>query len=180
MKQTFKEGRTYFVESLGDPAFIPTEILQQIFSHLAKFPKTTFMLQSKNPRCFADPSYYIPYNVWLGTTIESDIRDLAECYSRAPLISERYWGLLFTQGIHPKHHYYITFEPIMICNKNVMLDFALDLKVDAVYIGRDNHKNHLPEPSEDDLNTLVELLQNRLGTEKVHCKTLGKAWWERK
>jgi hypothetical protein len=179
MKQTFQSGKTYFVESLGDPAFIPREIFQQILDHLAAFPETTFMLQSKDPRCFIYEVYKYPANVWLGTTIETNLERLARCYSKAPGIFERYNLLCKVEEAHPELHYYVTFEPIMTCQILELLDIALYLHADAVYVGRENHNHHLPEPAEYELVELVRLLREKLGPDRVHCKTLGKAWWER-
>jgi len=177
MKQKFQKGKTYFVESLGDPSFIPPDIFQRILDHLAEFPDTTFMLQSKNPIYFLDFEY--SNNVWLGTTIETNIDKLAQCYSKAPVPSERYLGLMKMIDAHPELNYYFTCEPIMVCSIFEMLDMAMYVGggVD-VFIGRDNHGHHLPEPSEEDLVMLVELLQQKLGKEHVHQKTLGPAWWQ--
>jgi DNA repair photolyase len=177
MKQRFTKGKTYFVESLGDPSFIPPAIFQRILAHLATFPETTFMIQSKNPIYFKEFEYST--NVWLGTTIETNIDELAQQYSYAPVPSERYRGLLETMDVHPELNYYFTFEPIMRCSLDEMLKFALVPNIAAVYVGRDNHGNKLPEPSEEELMELVNSLTEALGKEKVHCKTLGPACWEK-
>lgn len=176
MNQKFLAGKTYFVESLGDPASIPPDIFQQILDHLATFPKTIFMLQSKNPIYFKDFEY--TENIWLGTTIETNLYKVAQCYSKAPDVVIRYHGLFRTQKKHSELHYYLTYEPIMTCQALEMLDIATGFPVDAVYIGRDNWKHKLPEPSEQELMELVELLRQKLGKENVHCKTLGPAWYE--
>jgi len=177
MKQKFQKGKTYFVESLGDPSFIPPDIFQRILDHLAEFPDTQFILQSKNPIYFMDFKY--SKNICLGTTIETNLDKLARCYSKAPVPSERFHGLMKVIEKMPELNYYFTFEPIMTCAIFEMLDMALYSGVSDVFIGRDNHGHHLPEPSEEDLITLVEVLQQKLGKERVHTKTLGPAWWER-
>lgn len=180
MAQKFEKGKTYFVESLGDPAFIPPAIFQQILDHLAEFPGTTFMLQSKNPKCFIEEAYKYPANVWLGTTIETNLEKLARCYSKAPGILERFHWLCKVQEAHPELHYYVTFEPIMTCQILELLDIALYLHADAVYVGRENHEHCLPEPAEYELVELVRQLKEKLGPERVHTKTLGLAWWEKR
>jgi len=177
MKQTFKKGKTYFVESLGDPSFIPPDIFQRILDHLAKFQETTFMLQSKNPIYFKDFTY--TNNICLGTTIETNLDKLAQCYSKAPVPSERHRGLMKTMEAHLELNYYLTFEPIMTCSIWEMQQYALISDISAVYIGRDNHGHRLPEPSEQDLMKLIEkLLQPQFDKEQIHTKTLGPAWWE--
>jgi hypothetical protein len=177
MKDKFTRGKTYFVESLGDPSFIPPAIFQRIVDHLAEYPETTFMIQSKNPCYFKEFDYTT--NIWLGTTIETNNDELAQQYSQAPVPSERYRGLLETMDAHPALNYYLTFEPIMRCSIDEMLKFARSPNIAAVYVGRDNHENKLPEPSEEELIQLVSALTEALGEEKVHCKTLGPAWWEK-
>ena len=177
MKQKFQKGKTYFVESLGDPSFIPPEIFQRILDHLAEFPDTRFMLQSKNPIYFRDFEY--TNNIWLGATIETNIDKLAQCYSKAPVPSERHHGLMKTMEAHLELNYYLTFEPIMTCSICEMQDIALVSNISAVYIGRDNHSHKLPEPSEQDLMKLIELLQPQFDKDQIHCKTLGPAWWEK-
>jgi len=177
MKQKFQKGKTYFVESLGDPSFIPPKIFEQIIDHLAEFPDTRFMLQSKNPIYFRDFEY--PENVWLGTTIETDIDELAEVYSKAPAPSLRASGLWRVKHEQQKSEIYLTIEPVMIFDFLKMLRIAEYLNPAEIYIGRDNHSNKLPEPSEKDLMYLVVELENVIGYEHVHRKTLGQAWWEK-
>jgi len=176
LKQRFKKGKTYFVESLGDPSFIPPDIFQRILDHLAEFPDTRVMLQSKNPIYFLD--FEFSKNIWLGTTVETNLDKLAQCYSKAPVPSLRFHGLMKVIEKMPELNYYFTYEPIMTCAIFEMLDMALYSGVSDVFIGRDNHGHHLPEPSEEDLITLVEVLQQKLGIDRVHTKTLGPAWWE--
>jgi len=184
MNKTFQKGKTYFVESLGDPYFIDPILFQDILKRLSKFPKSQFMIQSKSPACFTDTRscgrLRIPENVWLGTTIETNFNRLARGFSKAPGILQRCHALRKAQEEYPELHFYLTFEPIMIFDLCSMLEIARWLDVDAVYIGRDNHGHHLPEPAEWELKVLVRLLQEQLGPDRVHTKTLGPAWWERK
>lgn len=178
MKQKFKPGETVFVESTGDPNFIPRDIFQDIINHLAEFPDTKFMIQSKNPIYFVDFEY--PDNIWLGTTIETDIDDLARCYSKAPVPSLRANGLWRVKHEQQKSEIYLTIEPVMVFDFLKMLRIVEFLKPAEIFIGRDNHSNKLPEPSEKDLMRLVVELEDLLGEEHVHRKTLGPAWWERR
>jgi len=177
MKQKFQKDQTYFVESLGDPSFIPADIFQQILDHLAEFPDTRFMLQSKNPIYFRD--FEFSENVWLGTTIETNIDELAEVYSKAPVPSIRANGLWLVKHELQKSEIYLTIEPVMVFDHLKMLRMVEFLNPAGIYIGRDNHGNNLPEPSEADLMQLVIEFENLLGKEHVHRKTLGPAWWER-
>ena len=176
MKQKFKAGKTYFIESLGDPSFIPPDIFQQILDHLAEFPDTRFMLQSKNPIYFRD--FKFSKNVLFGTTIETDIDDLARCYSKAPGPLLRANGLWLVKQ-EQQSKIYLTIEPVMVFDYLKMMRIVEFLKPAEIYIGRDNHSNKLPEPSEEYLMNLVEELEKVIGKEYVHRKTLGLAWWEK-
>ena len=175
MKQKFQKGKTYFVESLGDPSFIPPEIFQQIIDHLAEFPDARFMLQSKNPIYFRDSKF--SKNVWLGTTIETNYDNLAEIYSKAPVPSLRANGLWLVKHEQQKTEIYLTIEPVLAFDLLKMLEIVRFINPVKIYIGRDNHGNNLPEPSEQDLMYLVRELKELLGEENVHCKTLGHGWW---
>ena len=65
----FKAGETWFVESMGDFAFVPKAYKEWIIEILGLHPKTTFYLQSKNPdRAFLPPYLDIEYpdNLVLG------------------------------------------------------------------------------------------------------------------
>jgi len=177
MQQKFKPNKTYFVESLGDPSFIPPDIFQQILNHLAEFPETRFMFQSKNPRFFADFKY--PENIWLGTTIETDIDDLARVYSSAPSPTLRFSGLLWTKQ-KTGRNIYITFEPLLVFNQFRLMQLVRAFEPNEVYVGLDNHAHHLPEPSKEMQLRLVHSLEDLLGLENVHRKTLGLAWWEKR
>jgi len=178
MQQKFKPGKTVFVESTGDPSFIPPDIFREIIDHLVEFPDTRFMLQSKNPIYFRD--FVFPRNVWLGTTIETDIDALAEVYSEAPVPSLRANGLWLVKHEQQKSEIYLTIEPILVFDFLKMRDIVEYLKPAEVFIGRDNHGNKLPEPSEKDLMCLVVELEYLLDEGHIHRKTLGPAWWEKK
>ena len=177
LKQTFQKSKTYFVESLGDPSFIPPEIFQQIIDHLAEFQDTRFMLQSKNPIYFRD--FKFSKNIWLGTTFETNYDNLAEIYSKAPVPSTRANGLWLVKHEQQKTEIYITIEPVLAFDLLKMLEIVRFLNPVEIYIGRDNHGNKLPEPSEQDLMYLVRELKELLGEENVHCKTLGSGWWDK-
>lgn len=176
MKQKFQKDKTYFVESLGDPSFIPPVIFQEIIDHLTEFPDTKFMIQSKNPIYFLN--FEFPDNVWLGTTIETNMDALAEVYTKAPAPSIRGNKLWLVKHEKQKREIYLTIEPVMVFDFLKMLRIVEFLKPAEIYIGRDNHGNKLPEPSEKDLLYLVVELENLMGKENVHRKTLGKAWFE--
>lgn len=178
LKQKFTKGKTYFVESLGDPAFIPRETFQRIVNHLAAFPETWFMIQSKDPLCFRGIAF--PPNVYIGTTIETNNDRLAEVYSKAPVPSLRANGLWLVSHEQHKLEIYVTLEPIMVFDLLKLLAILAIIGPKEIYIGRDNHNKKLPEPSEEDLMSLVTALEDAVGAKHVHRKTLGPAWWEKR
>jgi len=147
-----------FVCACGDVAFARPEYLQQIADKMAQWPDRTFLLQSKNPRCFQPIKFSA--NVILGTTIETtgnwiDERTHYEKISKAPKFLERLLGL-----DELKHDLkMITFEPILDFNVSAMIYNTLLVKPTVVWIGYDSGNNHLPEPPIEKVRELIWELQ---------------------
>lgn len=183
MNQKFKPGEVWFVESTADPYFIPEDILKQIFEHLAKFPETKFLIQSKNPVCFQSymisNSTTIPENIFLGTTIETTYDNLAEVYSKAPRPTYRF-QIMWILKANGKKELYLTLEPLMVTDLSTLLSWVMDLDTGKleIFVGMDNHRNFLPEPPLEFQELLVKKLEELLGKERVHKKQIRKAWYE--
>jgi len=60
-----------------------------------------------------------------------------------------------------------TVNPII--NKSTMIQWISEIKPEFVYIGFDNHKNNLKEPSEEDVKELIQDLQ---GITEVRLKNV--------
>ena len=176
LTKKFKTGETVFVSSMGDISFASKEEVTQILAVTFKYPKTTFMFQSKNPECFLDWMWsqeWIPDNSILGTTIETN-RD-TKAYSKAPSTYIRK-VLMSSQNMHPRE--YVTIEPIMEFDHDVMVEWIQEINPEFVYVGynnKDSKNFHLPEPKLEKTLRLIKELEH---ITEVREKTIRKAWWE--
>ena len=110
----------------------------------------TVILLTKNPSRFNELIEYIPDNVILGVTIESNI-DYPDI-SKAPLQSERIKQLLILRENldkrKMKNKIFISIEPIMNFDLIPFLRAIFNIGATfGVAIGYDNHHNKLCEPS---------------------------------
>ncbi len=175
-----KDGEFVFFPSMGDVAFATREQLENMMTYATKYSKTTFLMQSKDPRTFNRVNW-IPANIILGTTLETDVSyfyDNPSKYLSYDSISDApgpyHRWLDFTRLTH--FHKAITIEPI--------LDFRLDdfvqriesAKPMFVYVGYDSCDCKLPEPPLDKTMTLIERLSKFT---EVRKKLLRSAWYEK-
>jgi len=161
---------------MGDISFATPDEMAQIMDVVRNYPKTTFMFQSKDPRCFLNWKWWwtkVPNNCILGATIETN-RD-TDAYGKAPPTYIRK-VLTTSQNMHPRK--YVTIEPIMEFDLDVMVSWIQEINPEFVYVGYNNldSKNlHLPEPSLEKTLKLIEELEQFT---EVRLKTLRKAWWQ--
>ena len=187
LNRKFKPGAFVFVQDMSDlfAVEVPSELIRVILRKIGEFPKTNFLLQTKNPSCYIPFlfSFEIPENAVLGTTIETD-----SCHFYTPSPFKCYWQisdaedpelrLIAMQRIaekHTGHRIFISIEPILDFTK----DFAEQIRMIkpwAVAVGYDNYGNRLPEPS---LKKTLHLIQELEKFTIVYRKTLRKAWWEK-
>jgi len=166
----FPKGSQVFVCSMGDIAFATVDYRKKIYDAIEKQPNVTFLLQSKNPGCFIRESdeMLIPNNTIIGTTIETTYDDMI---SHAPRPHERYRDLCDVN--HPQK--YVTIEPIMRFEFDTMVQWIYEIHPEFVYIGYDNHKHRLPEPS---IGKTLKLMERLEEFTEVRRKIIRKAWWE--
>ena len=69
----------------------------------------------------------------------------------------------------------ISIEPIMTFDRGMFLSYLRDIAPAFVYIGYDNHGNHLPEPTLEETQPLIADLKEFT---EVREKTVRKAWTE--
>ena len=137
-----------------------------------------FLSLTKNPKRYLDLEKYLPINMILGSTIESN-RNYPEL-SKAPSQRDRLRYMCDIANNLNIFHYrrFISIEPILdfdIEEFVFLLRFAI---IKEVAIGYDNYNHKLPEPSLDKTMELIKILEGY--KIKVHRKTLRKAWWEEK
>jgi DNA repair photolyase len=137
-RKCFKLNGFVFPVSMGDIAFAPFVVLENIIECAKNSPNTKFLLCSKDPERYRQLAY-IPDNVYLGTTIETT-ENFAVSY--APTPSERYTAML--KLYHQKM--FVSIEPIMDFDLAKLVWWMENIKPEIVEVGVDNYHNNLPEP----------------------------------
>lgn len=178
LNEKFKAGETVFVAAAGDISFASDEEFELILNTIEKYPKTTFMLQSKDPRCFLHHEY-LTDNVIIGTTIETT--EDTKTISKAPRPIDRVIKML--EANNPRRDLperYIAIEPIMEFDLVKMVAWIQDIKPKFVYAGYLNpvgkaKKLQIPEPS---LEKTIRLCKELDMFTEVRLKTMRKAHYE--
>jgi predicted RNA-binding Zn-ribbon protein involved in translation (DUF1610 family) len=155
--------------SSSDICFAKKEWMDKVLDVVRKFPNRTFFFQTKDPNCFE--KYEFPSNTIIGITLETNVDDGYDQFSKAPLPSKRFEA--FVKIKHPRKT--VTIEPILKFNRYI---FAIWIKIISpiwVWIGCDSHKNKLDEP------TLAKTLQLITELKKITIvkeKLIRSAWYE--
>lgn len=116
-----------------------------------------YLFQSKNPKRFF--LFDFPEDTILGTTIETNRR--YRNISNAPEPYNRAWHLA-----HKEMPMMVSIEPIMDFDLDVLVAWFENMKPDFISIGADSGNNHLPEPTPEKVNQLIEQLQ-KITTVKI-------------
>ena len=138
--------RVIFVVSNGDISFCDPSFLDQIIDVMRKDKKEgrVFLMQSKDPACFANILQKIPDNVVLMTTIETNRDSKYSNVSKAPPPSKRFQDFLQLKWPHKA----MVMEPILKFDLDIITQWATALKPEAILIGLESkRKCTLPEPS---------------------------------
>jgi len=155
----FKEGDFVFCSSMGDAfgEWVPSVAINEMLAIIKENPQTTFLLQTKNPDRFHDINIRLPHGCYLGTTIETN-RFYPVYASITPEPGKRYSALMNMP--HDGYKRFISIEPIMDFDLDIMLKWMGKLKPDIIEIGADSLNNHLPEPSWDKVEALLKGLRD--------------------
>jgi len=135
-------------------------------------------MQTKDPHWFYDHTF--PDNVILAVTIETN-----RTYFETPSFYMEYRDI--SNAPHPMGRYYtfidinhprkiVTVEPVLQFILNSFVDELRELKLEAVYVGYDNHNCKLPEPRLSKTKKLISELEKFT---EVRVKSLRKAWYEK-
>lgn len=153
------EGITIFVCSLSDlfEAHVPANIIRRVLEACNKYPKNTYVFQTKNPRGFWPWEQYFPPNTILGTTIETNEYPEGH-YSDAPGPFERGYWMDFPEDMM-NFKKFITIEPIMKFKLPPLALIIENVKPDFVNIGADSKNHGLPEPTWEEVRDLIEVLE---------------------
>jgi len=186
MQRQFKADDFVFVcdmlDLLGE--WVPSDLIKVILGKIAS-SLGTFLLLTKNPKCYLELLDFLPMNVVLGCTIESDI-SYSEV-SKAPSQFQRlYWmtKLAEVERIRSadgrnSHKLFVAIEPILAFDlrsfSNILCNW---IKPWAVAVGYDNYRNKLSEPPLEKTLQLIDRLEKAGIT--IYRKTLREAWNEQR
>jgi len=181
LSKRFKPGEFVFVADMGDMwgDWVPKQWILQVLEVIRKYPKTTFLLLTKNTKRYLKFAGFLKGlpNVILGATVETDDSDLYKSYriskAEAPfsrLIDMSYLSICRDMKVM------LSIEPILNFNMENFVNWIADIKPEFVYVGYDNYNNKLPEPPLHKTMELIDQLKEHGIT--VYTKTLRKAWYE--
>lgn len=151
--------RVIFVVSNGDISFCDPIFVDKIIDVMRRDERENrvFLLQSKNPACFTNILQGLPQNVVLMTTLETNRDSQYLGVSKAPLPSQRFQD--FLQLAWPRKA--LVMEPILKFDLDIVLQWATELKPEAIFIGIESkRKCTLEEPSTSQVQELHRELQN--------------------
>lgn len=135
---------------------IPDEWIKKTLKHMEKFD-SKYLLQTKNPQRVLDfiDACVITDKCVICTTIESN-KDLLEIKRNSPDVFKRAMAMNELSQIIDT---YVTIEPIMDFDMDIMVQLIKDCNPKQVNIGADSGHNNLPEPSKEKVLQLVSELQ---------------------
>lgn len=155
--EQFKQGETIFVCSMGDIAWASVNVLLQLLGRIKQFPKTDFLLCSKNPSIFWHGGFHEP-NIILGTTIETN-RDM-------PLLGSALVrsGRFEVMSHLPHHRRFVSIEPILDFDVGELVRWVRTISPEIVEVGADSLHNNLTEPPWIKVDMLLESLRGFVPT----------------
>ncbi len=157
LKTDLGEGNFIFVGSSTDmwADNVPNEWIDRTLNHCIKYPKNTYLFQSKNPKRFIKfRDKFLELQCILGTTIETN----RKTPSNAPRVQERAVYMRDENLFGMKKM--ITIEPIMDFDLDILVKWMKEIKPEFVNIGADSNSNPtLPEPSWKKIQLLIKELE---------------------
>lgn len=155
----YGSDKTIFIEHMGDlfADEVPADWIEWILSHCKKYPDNIYVFQTKNPAraslFLLKPSSILKF--MMGTTIETNriYKD-----TLAPKSIERYKGILSFSSCEIKT--FVTIEPIMDFDLDVLLGWILDINPTFINIGADSKRCNLPEPTPFKIKDFILKLQS--------------------
>ena len=190
LNRRFKPGEFVFVQDMSDlfAENVPAALISKVLRKIKQFPKTTFLLQTKNPRRYIQFLLLnqIPRNAILGVTVETSTSTFNtpskftsyEEISSAPLPAFRLsWmhAISSSNLPHVNRRIFVSIEPVLDFDLEIFVACIKAIKPWAVAVGYDNYGHHLPEPP---LEKTLRLIQELEKFTTVYRKTVRKAWWE--
>jgi protein gp37 len=169
---SYGAGRTIFVDHMNDlwSEAIPPDWIMLVMKHCRNYPENMYVFQTKNPVRYLLFEDVLPKNHIIGFTLETNREELLQKHTHAPTGVSRVAAMA---RLAIGHKTFMTMEPIMDFDLDVM-GFILDkIRPDFVNIGADSKGHDLEEPSGDKIRQLVSLLFEK-GIELREKHNLGR------
>jgi hypothetical protein len=153
--------KAIFVCEDGDLSFATDEFVRQILEAMNQDQREDrlWFLQSKNPKCFQKYLEMLPENTYLLTTLETNRGDGYGEISKAPKPSQRYNDFLNLNWDKKL----ITIEPVLDFDLDAFVDWIVNIKPKAVFIGYNSYPNTVPllEPYRKKTWQLIHTLEGK-------------------
>mgnify|MGYP000064710522 CR=1 FL=1 len=133
---------------------VPGKWIKKVLEHTKKFPKNTYLLQTKRPIRFIEFIDYFDDNYILGTTLETN-RDYK--ITKAPNPKTRWCEFILSVGVGFRKM--VSIEPILDFDLEEFISMIRLTNPEFVSIGADSKNNNLPEPSKEKLISLIRELK---------------------
>ncbi len=151
----YGRGKVIFIEHMNDlfAEGVPAAMISDIIEHCKRFPANQYVFQTKNPDRARHWLSDLPasMNILMGTTIESNRHH--EAMGKAPAPELRYKAMM---QFFPAA--FVTIEPIMDFDVDILAKWIIDIKPAFVNIGADSKGKGLPEPTPAKVRALIEAL----------------------
>jgi len=153
LNDNLSEGNFIFIGSSTDmwAEQVPSEWILKVLEHCQNF-NNTYFFQTKNPERFLDFIPEFPVNVYLGTTIESNVH--YPTITKAPSPEERM--MVMSHINKPKM---VSIEPILEFDLEELTTYIEAISPEFVSIGADSRGHNLPEPSSEKVKMLITELK---------------------
>jgi DNA repair photolyase len=149
-------GRTIFVDHCNDlfAEDVPREWIMNVLNHCAQWLENTYVYQTKNPGRYVEFLRWMLPTCMLGCTIETN-RDILNTISCAPRPVGRFAAM---QQLNTSRILFVTIEPIMDFDVDVLAEWIRKIGPEFVNIGADSKGHNLPEPPAEKIFALIDLL----------------------
>lgn len=154
MKKNLGSGNTWFVCAQNDlwANTVPQDFIEEILHYCRRYDDNEYVFQTKNPVRYMRCGCTFPSSSLFGCTIESTSN---YGVSHSPIPYER---MLAMEKLESRK--FITIEPIMDCDVDVLSSWMNLIKPEFVNIGADSKNHYLPEPSAGKIKALISEIQN--------------------
>jgi DNA repair photolyase len=166
----YGKGRTIFLEHCNDmfAEGIESAWISAILSHAREYPENMYVIQTKNPGRVADWLGALPQSFILGTTIETNRS--TESLTEAPSTADR--ALSMTRFRAMGFKMFVTIEPILDFDPEILAGWIRDIKPEFINIGADSKSCGLPEPSAEKVRRFLELMAGIEIREKTNLQRI--------